>query len=79
MIGSSWNIKENMVTLNLEVPGNTHAEVLLPCTSQEDISENQKPLVTGIGIEEISSVPNGVQLILGSGTYSFTFPATNTV
>ena len=71
---SSWEIKGDLIVLNILVPANTMADVYLPVKDLKTAS------IGGISVTESSDVKirkdkNGEQFIkIGSGSYEFAFP-----
>ena len=62
---SQWKTDQNGFNLSVTIPANTSAEIWLPATDQQTITERGKP-VTGIKYEKGYAVTN-----IGSGNYQF--------
>jgi alpha-L-rhamnosidase len=71
-IVSSWELKEDQLSMSVSVPANTEAKVFVPATSAEIITENGKPLAETDGITVIGANDGYVELEVGSGDYAFT-------
>lgn len=70
----SWERKaDGEVILKVTVPPNTDAVVLLPEASEGAVTESGTPLAEAAGIHSIEAVPQGVQMRIGSGSYSFAY------
>jgi alpha-L-rhamnosidase len=69
---SGWKIEENKIILNIEIPANTKATVLIPVTNADLIKENGMPLSKDI---QVGGGENGnIALKIGSGKYHFEIP-----
>ncbi|MDR4946131.1 family 78 glycoside hydrolase catalytic domain [Neobacillus cucumis] len=73
-ITSSWNLSNEEVTAELEIPANTTAQILLPNAKLEDVKESNKALVDMDSIIDIYQTEDGVSLEIGSGSYCFVYP-----
>jgi hypothetical protein len=70
-IRSKWEIKDNTFIYNVTIPANASADVYLPASNPQDITESGRQLT---GIKEISSIhsaDNKTCCTLESGSYSF--------
>lgn len=65
---SDWEISGDKLTLNITIPFNAVAEVILPSAQFDDVLLNGQPLDTG------EQVDNTVELTLKTGTYQFEYP-----
>jgi alpha-L-rhamnosidase len=61
----------NVITLRLDIPVNCTAEVRLPVSLAEQITENGVVLEKADGIQSIRLEASGVEVILASGSYHF--------
>jgi alpha-L-rhamnosidase len=68
LLSAGWKLKDNAILVDAVIPPNTHATVILPANSRNDITENGKALT-----DDIKSVitGNNIQIEIGSGTYQF--------
>ena len=67
-LSSGWEVKDGKTYYNIEIPANTTADIFLPATQAQDITEADKPLPQDI----IGKTENGyVGLKVGSGIYHF--------
>jgi alpha-L-rhamnosidase len=64
-ISSEWKKDQNEFKLNISIPANTSAEVWLPATDKQTITEAGKS-INGIRYENGYAIVN-----IGSGNYSF--------
>ncbi|MNJ47866.1 Bacterial alpha-L-rhamnosidase [compost metagenome] len=75
MIRSAWHkLDDGKLRLDVTVPVNTTAEILLPVASDESqVTESGKPLNQAEGIEKVETVEQGIRVTIGSGSYTFEF------
>ncbi|MFO0890370.1 MAG: glycoside hydrolase family 78 protein [Isosphaeraceae bacterium] len=70
-IASSWTKAGDTLTLKVTIPANTTAQVVLPASRPEDITEGGRPVDKAEGIR-VGGVENGRAVLhVGSGRYSF--------
>jgi alpha-L-rhamnosidase len=69
---SSWHLTHEEVELEVKIPANTTAEVLLPQAKLADVLEGNQPLAIG-DIHSYQETSEGVKLIVGSGSYHFKY------
>lgn len=68
-----WNKEEDAVTLNIDIPANTQAKLLLPAQDAAQIREKGEPLTNRENVSLINSKKDGkIGLTVKSGSYSFT-------
>lgn len=68
---SGWDVKNNKTYYTIEVPANTKADIYLPASSPNDITEEDKALALDKDIQ-VGAGENGYVLIkTGSGSYHF--------
>jgi alpha-L-rhamnosidase len=70
-IATEWELDENQLRLQVEIPANTTAMVYLPAKEASQASEGDLALPETKGIDQISEANGELQLSLGSGTYDF--------
>ena len=66
-----WKIVDGKFLLNAEIPANTTAEIYIPATSIDAITENGKPLSALSGIAVGGNQGRYIVLQTGSGSYHF--------
>jgi len=71
-LSNEWKINNDEITMNVEVPANTIADVFVPAANAANVSESGKPLSSTSDIKVVGSADGYVQLQLGSGVYHFT-------
>ncbi|MBS1565531.1 MAG: alpha-L-rhamnosidase, partial [Bacteroidetes bacterium] len=70
-LSSGWKTEAGDIMLEVEIPANTTATVILPSNNSDNITESAQPVRT---IKEMKVIENGsddVQVQLGSGGYHF--------
>jgi alpha-L-rhamnosidase len=70
-VASHWNVDGNKMRLQIEIPPNTTATVLLPDTTVAEVSESGKALSGDADISNVHQAGHAVSLDLGAGTYTF--------
>ncbi len=74
LAASTWKRKDKTLTLNVEIPANTTATILVPTSDVNTIMEGGKP-ISSLPEIRILGVENGyVVLKTGSGKFHFTAP-----
>ncbi|NWQ41702.1 family 78 glycoside hydrolase catalytic domain [Bacillus sp. EB106-08-02-XG196] len=73
-IVSAWKITEDEVRIEVEIPVNTTAEIILPNAVLTDVLEGGLPLTVSEGILFQINAGDGVRLKAGSGVYRFIYP-----
>ncbi|MFS0778117.1 family 78 glycoside hydrolase catalytic domain [Neobacillus sp. 3P2-tot-E-2] len=71
-IRSSWHLTQDEVEIEVEIPANTTAEILLPNARLSEVREGNQPLISG-NIPAYSESKEGVRLTVGSGSYHFKY------
>lgn len=70
-IKSSWALSDGAMNVDVSVPSNTEATVLLPVQSLDELTESGRPVVAAKGVLSVK-IDGGVAiLIIGSGDYQF--------
>ena len=71
-VSSGWKIDGNKIVLDIEIPANTQATVILPVSNADLVKEKGMPLS-----KEIKTGSGGIgnlELSIGSGKYQFEIP-----
>ncbi|MFB5760808.1 family 78 glycoside hydrolase catalytic domain [Paenibacillus medicaginis] len=79
LIESSWQMAAGTMTVNVQIPVNTSAEIVLQGASMGELFEGGKPAGTAEGVLNISETEQKVTLTVGSGRYEWTYPAVELV
>ncbi len=76
-IRSGWrrDAANGNFTVEVEVPVNTTATVLLPQARLDDVQEGEAPVRQAPGVHTAGDAQDGVELRVGSGVYRFTYPS----
>jgi len=67
-IAVSWRLKDGRLTLDVTIPANTSAEIHVPTSDPESVSESGRGLA---GFSGMRAVSGAVVFEVGGGTYSF--------
>jgi alpha-L-rhamnosidase len=70
-IAAAWRRQGRRVTLNVTIPANTKATLIVPAQSPEDLTEQGQPLQRVEGVRRLTSAAGQTSLEVGSGTYHF--------
>ena len=70
-IRSGWELTASQITLDITIPANTTATVVLRNMKQDEILEGGKPLAEASGVLEVQSTEHGLAVKIGSGSYRF--------
>ncbi len=73
-IATRWIIKGNKMVLEVEVPVNATATIMLPAMQADRITEGGKPAAASPGVAFLESKEGTTRYKVGSGTYSFMLP-----
>ena len=71
---SSWFIADDIFKLDVIVPANTSAEIVLPGAASKKITERSIDINKVKVIKDIGTEGEDVKLTIGSGTYHFEYP-----
>jgi alpha-L-rhamnosidase len=69
---SGWKVEGNKIILDIEIPANTKATVLMPVSNADMVKENGMPLSKDIQVT--SGEKGSIGLKIGSGKYHFEIP-----
>lgn len=70
-IAVAWKREAGRFVLDVTVPANTFATILLPASSAETVTEGGKPLVGAEGVRLVRYAGDRAVLAAGSGSYHF--------
>jgi alpha-L-rhamnosidase len=70
-IESAWKKSGDKLTLNVAIPANTTATVLVPATSADAITESGKPLAKAPGVKFVRMEGDRAMLEVEAGSYRF--------
>ncbi len=73
-VSSGWEIKDGRFRLEVEIPPNTTATVLLSNAKISDVTESGGPADKAEGVGRLVQNGRFAQLEIGSGRYSFSYP-----
>jgi len=75
-LASAWSLAGGQFVLDVTIPVNTSATVTLWGTRIERVQENGRPVSAAAGIRDVQQRGNDVVVVVGSGQYHFSTPAT---
>ena len=72
-IESGWRLEGGQFRLTVSIPANTGATVYLPSAQPDDVHEGGQPLAQAAGTRLLGHEDGCTMLLIGSGTYTFTW------
>lgn len=72
-VGSSWKLTDGRMVLEVNVPANTSATILLPGANAATTTESGLAIERASGVQNVRQEETGVRLQVGSGVYSFSW------
>jgi alpha-L-rhamnosidase len=72
-IASGWSVNGDRIEVNVTIPANTTAEVVLRGAAIQALQEGDRQLAAVEGILSVEETEQGVRMEVGSGTYRFTY------
>lgn len=72
LVRSAWRRQGDQITLEVDVPVGARATVLLPTSRPGQAREAGRPAASARGVRKTRAVARGLEMVLGSGSYSFT-------
>jgi alpha-L-rhamnosidase len=73
-IATAWKCENGRLSLDVTIPANTTATVVIPAKDQSELTESAKPVTRAKGVKLKHSGNGVVQLEVESGTYHFESP-----
>ena len=73
-LASAWKVQGKTVTLEVTIPVNAAATVIIPCAAAKFVRESGEPLAKAPGIKSVVAQAGTLRCTVGSGVYRFTFP-----
>lgn len=70
-VAAGWELTSGKMTLNIEVPTNTMATVVLPDSTLQGVSIAGQALAQSADVKNARQLGKAVQFDVGSGTYTF--------
>jgi alpha-L-rhamnosidase len=71
LIASRWTLKDAQFNLEVEVPVNATATVVLPTTNLAGIAESGQPVLSSAGVVSAGTAKYPATFKIGSGRYVF--------
>jgi alpha-L-rhamnosidase len=75
-LASAWSVTGGQFVLDVTIPVNTSATVTLWATRIDRVQETGRPVSGAAGIRDVQQRGNDVVVVVGSGQYHFSTPAT---
>jgi len=72
-VACDWDIKDNVMTVIIQIPPNTSATVTLPWARLEETTVGGKALEEVKSVQVLSRNPEALELRVGSGEYRFAY------
>ncbi|MGM7722691.1 family 78 glycoside hydrolase catalytic domain [Metabacillus sp. Hm71] len=72
-IVSAWSLSDENITIEVNVPANTKATIILPFAQLKSVKESGVLLPDVEGVSNVNQIEEGVSLEAGSGTYRFVY------
>jgi alpha-L-rhamnosidase len=73
-IACAWSATDGRMAVDVTIPANTRAAVILPGAALEDVLESGVPLLETEGVLQLAQAGPDTQVALGSGEYHFEYP-----
>lgn len=72
-VKSAWKTDGHKLVLDVIIPPNTSAQIILPSTGSAEVTENNVALSKVAGLKDINKKDNNTEMIAGSGSYHFEY------
>jgi len=76
LIESRWKITHGKLTMDVKIPANTTAEIHIPNSEAEQVTESGRPIESAQGVEFLRSEGGAAVFEVESGKYTFAAPWT---
>lgn len=70
-VSSSWTIENNRFQLDIIIPPNTTAKIIIPANTKENLILNSQVFKDNTGAKLVNTTTNSFELLVQPGTYSF--------
>lgn len=77
-IQSKWNIKDGKFILDVAIPANTAAKIVLPRAALQAVTNGKNDIYKDKTLKEVNKSGNDVEILAGSGSYHFEYPFSTT-
>lgn len=71
MVRSEWKLSKSKFILDVTIPANTHAQIHVPATQPDSVTESGVPIDQADGVTAVQRTPEGIVARAGSGRYRF--------
>lgn len=73
-VSSGWERKEGRVIVNVTIPANATATIMLPAVNEQGVTESGKSITGNKTFSSVKTGNNKIMIETGSGNYSFEYP-----
>jgi alpha-L-rhamnosidase len=70
-VASRWDKPDSGLRLAVTIPANATAQIFIPATSPDDVTEGQRPATEAEGVRFVRMDGDRAVFDVGSGTYHF--------
>src|SRR5690606_27998938 len=71
---SKWNIKDGKFILDVAIPANTTAKIVLPGAASQAVTNGRTDIYKDKTLGEVSKIGDDMEILAGSGSYHFEYP-----
>jgi len=71
-ISSAWRRDGRKLAMDITLPANTTATVVVPAATPDDVRESGRPAGEAAGVQRLRDEPHAAVFAVGAGTYRFT-------
>ena len=72
-LNSEWKLDNGVMNINVTIPANSTAEVILPRAAQAEVTEGDKPVKDAEAVSDVEKDGADLKMKIGSGTYHFKY------
>jgi alpha-L-rhamnosidase len=74
LIRSHWQVDANKLRVDVSIPANSHATLILPTSDAAQVTEGAGKTSDSFGVTEVKVGKNSIEYVLESGDYTFQAP-----
>ena len=71
LVSSHWKVQGNHFILDIQIPANTSARIILPTEKKSSVQESGKTIPISNGNDQLNMEETGTLILVGSGSYHF--------
>ncbi|MDB5110262.1 MAG: Alpha-L-rhamnosidase, partial [Mucilaginibacter sp.] len=76
-VQSKWQVKDNQFAIDVVIPPNTLADIILPKAADTEVNDNAGPINIAKTLKSIHKEGKDTKITVGSGTYHFQYTYAN--